>query len=268
VRAGPLGRGVGACAPILDWTARSLSRLNRPQLDLAARKLEWLSAIDDPARHYLLLRNGWDFNRQLVERVYTPEFVGRLSIALRDEYDPYFDDDESVEGQVLRTEFMTKMVSDLLHNEDTMSMAHSVESRVPLLDLELVRYAARIPDEMRFGSGMKGLLKEALRPVLPDQVLEKKKWGFTFDPVEQFAKDLGPMARELLTPERLRRSGVFNPEFVRAVLAAKPHQRLRWHYFMLWQMIGLELWSDIFVGGRLAASQQTGPRSPAPAEGV
>ena len=142
------------------------------------------------------------------------------------------------------------MVSDLLHNEDTMSMAHSVESRVPLLDLELVRFTARIPDEVRFGSGMKGLLKDTLRGVLPDRVLDKKKWGFTFDPVEQFQKDLGPMAREMLTPERLRASGIFNPEFVRGVLDAKPHERLRWHYFMLWQMIGFELWHEVFIERR------------------
>ncbi len=104
---------------------------------------------------------------------------------------------------MLRAEFATKMVSDLLHNEDTMSMAHSVESRVPFLDLELVRFVARIPDHVRFGAGMKGLLKQALRGVLPDRVLDKKKWGFTFDPVEQYDKDLGTMARELLTPARL-----------------------------------------------------------------
>jgi asparagine synthase (glutamine-hydrolysing) len=252
------GRGVKASSPVLDWTARSLSRLRRPQLDLSIRKLEWFAALDDPARHYLLLKNAWDFNERLLTRVYTQEFVDRLTTAVRDEYDGYFDGEGSMERQVLRTEFRTKMVNDLLHNEDTMSMAHSVESRVPLLDLEFVRFAARIPDEMRFGSGMKGLLKEALRGVLPDQTLDKKKWGFTFDPVEQFGKDLGPMAREVLTPERLRRSGVFNPDFVRGVLAAKPHQRLRWHYFMLWQMIGFELWSDIFVEGR----------SPVAAEGV
>ena len=48
-----------------------------------------------------------------------------------------------------------------------MSMAHSVESRVPLLDLELVRFAARIPDRFRFGGGPKGLLKDALRRCYP-----------------------------------------------------------------------------------------------------
>lgn len=250
LRTGAFGGATKAAGPVLNWTARSLARLGRPQLDLSIRRLEWLAATNDPARHYLLLRNAWDFNRALLDRVYTPEFVARLTESTRDEYDAFFDaDSTSIEGHVMQAEFGTKMVSDLLHNEDTMSMAHSVESRVPLLDLEFVRFVAGIPDDVRFGTGMKGLLKEALEPVLPARVLTKKKWGFTFDPVEQFKKDLGPMARAVLTPERLRKAGVFNPAFVQAVLGAKPHQRLRWHYFMLWQMIGFELWNDMFVEG-------------------
>ncbi len=268
MRSGIVGSTVHALSPALDWTARRVAALGRPQLDLSTRKLEWLAASDDGARHYLLLRNAWDFNEQLVRRVYTPEFVDRLATESREDFDQYFDNDASLEAQVLQAEFSQKMVSDFLHNEDTMSMAHSVESRVPLLDLELVRFAARIPDELRFGSGMKGLLKDALRGVLPDRVLDKKKWGFTFNPVEQWQKDLGPMARELLTPERLARSGVFNPEFVRGVLDAKPHQRMRWHYFMLWQMIGFELWHDVFIESQAVTTSRGGSVRPAAAEGA
>ncbi len=267
MRTGIAGKSVHAAAPLLDWAARRVAALGQPQLDLATRKLEWLAASSDPARHYLLLRNAWDFNDQLVRRVYTPEFAARLHASTRDEFDPYFDDNGPIESEVLRAEFSTKMVDDFLHNEDTMSMAHSVESRVPLLDLEVVRFAARIPDDVRFGSGMKGLLKDAMRGVLPDRVLDKKKWGFTFDPVEQFQKDLGPMAREVLTPERLRMSGVFNPTFVQKVLDAKPHQRLRWHYFMLWQMIGFELWHDTFIGPAVPASGARGSVRSASGEG-
>lgn len=58
------------------------------------------------------------------------------------------------------------------------------------------------------------------------------------------------MVREMLSPDRLRRSGIFNPEFVRTVLKAAPHQRLRWHYFLLWQMIGVETWLDTFAHGQ------------------
>jgi asparagine synthase (glutamine-hydrolysing) len=206
----------------------------------------WVSFVHTP-RQYLLLRNAWDFNDSLLRRVYTRDFVAHLQAATRDEFDPYFDGDGTVLSRALRAEFSTKMVSDLLHNENTMSMAHSVESRVPLLDLELVRFAARIPPDLRFQGGLKGLLKKVLDGILPEQVLTKKKWGFTFDPVEQYKKDLRSLALEVLTPERLQRSGVFNPDFVRRVLDAKPHQRLRWHYFMLWQMIGVEIWQDTFV---------------------
>lgn len=254
LRTGTAGKAVATMSPALDWSARRLAALGRPQLDLATRKIEWLAAMDDGPRHYLLLRNAWDFNDVLVRRVYTPEFVERLGAETREEFDEHFDATRSLEAQVLQAEFSTKMISDLLHNEDTMSMAHSVESRVPLLDLDLVRFAARIPDRYRFGRGMKGLLKDALRGVLPDRVLDKKKWGFTFNPVEQYGKDLGPMAREVLTPERLARAGVFNPEFVQRVLDARPHERMRWHYFMLWQMIGFELWHEIFVEAPSAPS--------------
>jgi asparagine synthase (glutamine-hydrolysing) len=257
LRSGPAAAGVRALGPVVDWTARRTAALGRPQLDLLTRKAEWFAGSGDGTRNYLLLRNAWDFNPQLLRRVYTPEFLRRLQVATRDCYDSHFGGERSLAAQVLRAEFNTKMVSDLLHNEDTMSMAHGVESRVPLLDLNLVRFAARIPDQIRFGAGPKGLLKDALRGyVLPDRVLDKKKWGFTFDPVEQYKKDLGAMARELLTPSRLREGGVFNPDFVRSVLAAKPRQRLRWHYFMLWQMIGTQLWQETFIERRAYAPSQ------------
>ena len=102
----------------------------------------------------------------------------------------------------------------------------------------------------------RSLLKDSLTGVLPDRVLRKPKWGFTFDPVEQYQKDLGPMVREKLSPDRLRRSGIFNPEFVRAVLKAAPHQRLRWHYFMLWQMIGVETWLETFAQGQAVPARR------------
>lgn len=244
----PIMRGMGG--PALDITARLVSAVRRPSLDLLARGLEWVASMQDGARHYLLLRNAWDFNGVLLQRVYAPEFRERLEARTREWYDGYFPGERPVEMESLQAEFATKLVSDLLHNEDTMSMAHSVESRVPLLDLEIVRLAAAIPDELRFGYGLKGLFKSALEGVLPRETLSKRKWGFTVDPVEQYRKDLRDMAVETLTPERLREGGLFNPEFVRRILDARPHQRLRWHYFMLWQMIGLELWREIFIDGR------------------
>jgi asparagine synthase (glutamine-hydrolysing) len=234
-------------SPILDSIAGFGAFLDKPRFDLFVRGLEWLGSIHDRSRHYLLLRNAWDFNRQLFKRIYTADFGAQIRQRCRDVFDEHFVGHRSCAAEVLQTEFETKMVYDFLHNEDTMSLAHSVESRVPLLDLELVRFAARIPDQLRFGNGMKGLLKEALTGILPERTLTKKKWGFTFDPVEQFKKDLRDIAVEKLSPQRLKRRGIFKPEFVATILAEKPHRHLRWHYFMLWQMVGFEVWSELFI---------------------
>jgi asparagine synthase (glutamine-hydrolysing) len=233
--------------PGLDLAANIGAMAGRPSWDLYVRGMEWIASLRDPTRHYLLLRNGWDFNSALLRRVYTREYRDRLATRCRQEFDEYFADDRPVESEAVRAEFRTKMVNDLLHNEDTMSMAHSVESRVPFLDLEVVRFAATIPDRLRFGYGLKGLLKKSLRGILPSQTLNKKKWGFTVDPVEQYKKDLRTLALDVLTPDRLRQGGIFNHKFVKDVLAAPPRDRLRWHYFMLWQMIGIEYWREQFL---------------------
>lgn len=236
--------------PALDLGARLGASLKFPKLDLYVRGLEWSASLHDPARHYMLLRNAWDFNSALLRRVYTPDFLDRLSTRCRQNFDGYFPGNRPIESEALVTEFSTKMVCDLLQNEDTMSMAHSVESRVPFLDLELVRFAARIPDQIRFRFGIKGLLKKALEGVLPAQTLAKKKWGFTVNSVEQYKKDLRPLADEMLSAERLRQSGIFNPQFVRSLRKSTPHPNLRWHYFVLWQMIGFEFWRELFLDGR------------------
>lgn len=262
----PRSLGRYAISPLCDAIARVGARVALPSADLYVRGVEWIGSLHDGARQYLLLRNAWDFNPVLLRRVYTRAFLDRLESRCREEFDPFFPEGRPVEAAALRAEVATKLVNDLLHNEDTMSMAHSVESRVPLLDLEFVRFAARIPDRIRFRHGMKGLLKKALEGVIPDQTLRKKKWGFTVDPVHQYRKDLRALALEVLTPDRLRRSGVFDPGFVQGVLNARPHPRLRWHYFMLWQMIGLELWREIFLDERAYPSEPGHRGSTAPAE--
>jgi asparagine synthase (glutamine-hydrolysing) len=131
-----------------------------------------------------------------------------------------------------------------------MSMANSVESRVPMLDLEFVRFAARIPTELRFKNEPKYLLKAALRQVLPVRTLQKKKWGFSVDPVAQFKKDLRSLARTVLLDRSFSDRRIFNRNFIEAVLNARPSAALRWHYFVIWQMIGFEFWCRHFLDGK------------------
>ena len=124
---------------------------------------------------------------------------------------------DPLEARSLRAEFATKMVSDLLHNEDTMSMAHSVESRVPLLDLELVRFAARIPDRRPLRSGHEGPAQGRRSGASSPTACSTRRSGASPSTRSSSTRRTsGPMARELLTPARLRRARRLQPDVRRA----------------------------------------------------
>ncbi len=100
----------------------------------------------------------------------------------------------------------------LLRDIDAMSMAHSLEVRVPFLDRAVSDIASRIPWGLKLKDGVgKWVLKHALRDLLPDDVLFRPKMGFGLPYQVWMRRTLEPMVRDLLSPERIRRRGVFDP---------------------------------------------------------
>ena len=77
----------------------------------------------------------------------------------------------------------------------------------------------------------------------------KPKWGFTFDPYYQFQKDLCDIARRELTREFIESQGIFNYFFIKGILDHPPHRWMRWHYFLLWLILGIKVWEDLFIRG-------------------
>jgi asparagine synthase (glutamine-hydrolysing) len=213
--------------------------------------VQWLASVGRRERMYALLRNAWDFNPGLADRLYGPAMRETPFRLVEDFFTPYFSNDgTSMLTQTLRAELEQKMVNDFLLNEDRVSMAHGLEVRVPFLDRELVSYAASIPAALKLAHGeTKHLFKRAVAPWLPDAVLRKKKWGFTFSSYHQFTKDLRGVAERILTPGRVAEVGWFNYAWIRDVLRHPPHPRLRWHYFVLWMMVGFEIWRQMFLAG-------------------
>ena len=129
-----------------------------------------------------------------------------------------------------------------------MSMAHSVELRVPFLDKDLVEYMFHVPTDLKIRyNTTKYLFREAMRPFLPDRIIDKKKWGFTVNPYEQFKKDLKTVAEKILTREYIEEQGLFNYRYLRSILDYPPHPRLRWHYNYLWIVLGLAIWEKMFI---------------------
>lgn len=107
----------------------------------------------------------------------------------------------------------------LLRDIDAMSMAHSLEVRVPFLDPRYTEAVARIPTHFKINGGVgKWALKQALRPLLPDQILFRPKMGFGLPYNVWMRRSLAPMVRDLLSPARVARRGIFDPEATTALL--------------------------------------------------
>jgi asparagine synthase (glutamine-hydrolysing) len=135
---------------------------------------------------------------------------------------------------------------DILTKVDRMSMAHSLESREPLLDHKLVEFALTIPAEMqvRNGSG-KHVFKQSMRGVLPDQVIDRRKQGFGVPLGHWFRGRLSGFLRDLLLSGPARDRGIFDPGYVRKLI--ERHERGQDLGLHLWTLISFELWCRTFL---------------------
>jgi asparagine synthase (glutamine-hydrolysing) len=237
--------------PLLRAVAWGGSQFAGPRFENFRRGLEMASSLSDQSMLYGVLRNAWDTDSRLLTTVYNPSAVKLMQARTQDILAPQFSRDLSLVDNALWTEFQGKMVDDFLHNEDRVSMAHSLETRVPFLDRELAQTAWKLPLRTRFGGGIgKRILRSAMADVLPERVLQKPKWGFTFSSYHQFRKDLRPIAQQLLQAGTLDRLGLFNETFIRSILDHRPSPLMRWHYFLLWMIVGLHFWCELFLDGR------------------
>jgi len=135
---------------------------------------------------------------------------------------------------------------DILTKVDRMSMAHSIETRVPLLDHKLVEFAATIPPEMNLRGGTtKYILKRAMRGILPDSIIDRPKRGFAVPLGYWFRGKLGSYVRDLLLRDSSRRRGFFNGRYIENLVAR--HERGENLDLQLWTLISFELWSRAFL---------------------
>lgn len=132
---------------------------------------------------------------------------------------------------------------------DKMSMAVGVEVRVPLLDLELVEFAARIPTNIKQRGGVgKWVFKKAMEPHLPHDVIYRPKSGFGA-PLRRWMRDeLRPLVGDLLGEQSLRRRGLFDPQAVARLIEANQTGRIDANYTLL-SLLSIEIWCRRFIDG-------------------
>jgi asparagine synthase (glutamine-hydrolysing) len=131
----------------------------------------------------------------------------------------------------------TYLVGDILTKVDRASMAHALEVREPLLDHELMGWVSGLPTDLKLrGTEGKYLLKKSMEPYLPNDVLYRKKMGFSVPLAAWFRGPLAATIRSVVLGERLASTGLFNQDFLRAVVEA--HQSGRRDYsVILWTVL-------------------------------
>jgi asparagine synthase (glutamine-hydrolysing) len=150
-------------------------------------------------------------------------------------------------SRMMRLDFETYLPEDVLTKVDRMSMAHSIESRVPLLDNDVIEFASTLPAAMKIQNGRrKHILKEAATGLLPDSILNRRKQGFGVPLGTWFRGGLTDVFGDVLSSPRTRQRGYFDPAFVDRLV----HEHLsgrRDHTLRLWQFVVLELWHRRYV---------------------
>jgi asparagine synthase (glutamine-hydrolysing) len=135
---------------------------------------------------------------------------------------------------------------------DKVSMASSIEARVPFLDHRLVEYTMHVPRAFKLRGGRtKHLLKEAVRGLIPDEVIDRRKQGFSAPVKEWFRGPLAGYARRSIMDSRLRERDLFDYGVLDGMLEA--HRSGRKNYdTLLWSLLNLSQWYDQWIAGEPA----------------
>ncbi|HVH68732.1 MAG TPA: asparagine synthase (glutamine-hydrolyzing) [Gemmatimonadales bacterium] len=217
----------------------------------AGRKLQHSFLCVPPDLGSIYFDNFAVFPRALQAELLTPEARERAAGA-----DPY----RGAREQLDRTDARTLLdrllyvdtktyLHELLMKQDQMSMAASIESRVPFLDHELVEFAAGLPVRLKLrGSTTKRILRESMKGVLPPEILARPKMGFPVPVSAWFRGRWRGVLTELVLGERARRRGIFDPDVIGRLIAEHATGQVD-HMERLWALMNFELWQRVFVDG-------------------
>ncbi len=159
-----------------------------------------------------------------------------------------------IAAQMMAFDFETYLPEDCLTKVDRMSMAHSIESRVPLLDHLVVEFAASLPPEMKIAAQRrKHLLKQLAFKLVPRELLDRPKQGFGVPIGHWFAGSLRDVFGDVLGSAATRQRGYFNAPFVEQILAEHLTGK-RDHALRLWQLLVFELWHRQYVDAPAVAA--------------
>lgn len=207
------------------------------------------------------------FSATVQRELLTPEIAEQVDLqAPQDLFRQYMDPVRKAAplNRALFADLKLFLPSNLLTLTDRMSMAHSLEVRVPFLDHHLLEFAARIPPGLKLrGMERKHILKQAVKDLLPPDFLTRRKMGFSLPLTVWFRHELRPYVEDVLSERAIREAGVFHYPAVRAIL--DDHFSRRANYDgQIWALITFTTWYETYIAGagaRASADRQELRRS-------
>lgn len=166
------------------------------------------------------------------------------AVVLEDEYRAIFDrwPAKDPSEQAMGLDLQTYLPDDLLRMGDRLSMAHSLELRVPFCDHRLLDFALSLPPAVKFaGWRLKGFMRKALTGILPADIVGRPKFGFQVPLARWLREDLREMVHDLLSDDAVKRRGYVRPEYVRWLIQA--HEAGQRNFAdQIYALLVLELW--------------------------
>ena len=219
-----------------------------------AQKARWLNDVSlyERGQRYAHSLSFLRFTPELKRELFDPSVIDGLEVENSDrKILDYFDADnaDDLVDRMLYTDLMTRMPDHLMVIADRMTMAHSLESRAPLLDHRLTEYAAAMPGYLKLhGSKLKYALKQVAVPYLPGELINRKKQGFGFPIALWMRTELAGFLERLFQQSRFVELGWFDREVMQRLLAEHLSGTTD-HNFRLWILLNLELWYRQYFEG-------------------
>ncbi len=230
---------------------KASSLLKHPRFEFHKEYLRRLKEHQEP-----FWGNAIAFSDYQKEKLLTDNFQKRISASSYPIIENYYkeikeiDDSADFLKRLTYLEIKHRLSELLLMRADKMTMANSIEARVPFLDHRLVELAIQMPSELKIKNGTaKYVLKKAVSGIIPDEIIWREKQGFATSMSEWLKPDskISKRLTNIVMNSKLRERGILNYDYVEKLISAHQRQNVE-HNFRIWNLITLSLWYDYWIG--------------------
>jgi len=216
--------------------------------DYKAKRFVRATKFDDVERHH-----SWfgSFSIDQHEQLFTKDVLAQTDADIYREVRELVgaSDVKNVIEQMQYADINYYLAEDILTKVDRAAMSVSLETRAPFLDPRVGQFAASIPVEFKLkGKSGKVILKEAMKDLLPHDILHRPKKGFGIPIAEWLKGRLNPLMHEMLSSARLNQQGIFNAGYVERLIREHESGKAS-HHKELWTLLVFQLWQDQFLRG-------------------